>query len=100
MDKIEKELKENIKIFDQAYKDWNNEKLSVEKVDKAQKIVDGMVDEYTDSHISKMKLKYYRLGKQFALQDESEREENDRLIKEFDEKFMNDTKSKEIKDGK
>ncbi len=62
-DEIEKELKENIKVFDKAYKDWNNKKLSVEKVEKAEKIVDEMTENYTDSHISKIKLKYYRLGK-------------------------------------
>ncbi len=68
----EKEQEKRIKIFDQAYKDWNNKKLSVEEVEMAQRIVDEMTDDYTDSHISKIRLEAYRKGMKDAKRRSSE----------------------------
>lgn len=80
-DKIEIELENNIKIFNKAYKDWNNKKLFEEEREKAQNIVDKMTDAYTDSYVSSLKLKYYRLGKQKALQMKDNPQEEKRISK-------------------
>ena len=39
------ELEKEIKIFEKAYKDWNNKKLPVEEVEEAEKLVHKMTDE-------------------------------------------------------
>ena len=67
--KYEKKLLKDIEVFDTAYKDWNNKKLPEEEREKAQKIVDKMTDDYTDSGIAEKRLESYGKGKEDCVRE-------------------------------
>ena len=62
--KYEEKLLKDIETFDKAYKDWNNKKLDEEERVKAEKIVNKMTDDYTDSRIAEKRLESYKKGKE------------------------------------